>query len=256
MPCWGCPQRVPLRSFINRPLACSWHRLSKKPFTNLMKKELFHSANSAGGWQSAAMAFYFIFSNKATQTFGKMWQNLPSNKKKSLRVNLVLPSKLFIQGRSMWEWSTGTGFSFQFSQSADIQHGLAVFGYSRFHFYQNFNLAGSYPTFEARERKKKCGLALKYERKSPCKLFSTFTIGALPSIVLCLFYAPIFIPKNKHPLAESYVKNLYGIWGSEVIRLKPTFSTKAIGNENKTRPTFCSSPTWRDLSGLALIFQH
>lgn len=63
-------------------------------------------------------------------------------------------------------------------------------------------------------------------------------IGALPSIVLCLFYASIFIPKSKHPQAESYVKNLCGIWGSEVIRLKPTFSTKAIGNENKTHLLF------------------
>lgn len=91
---------------------------------------------------------------------------------------------------------------------------------------------------EARERKKKCVLALKYERKSPCKLFWTFTTGALPSIVLCLFYTSIFIPKNKHPLEETNVKYLYGIRGSEVIRLKPTFSTKPIGNENKTRPTF------------------
>lgn len=252
MSCWGCPQRVPLRSFINRPLACSWHRLSKKPFTNLMKKELFHSANSAEGWQSAATAPHFILFSQTRPHRGlENW-----NKIYQLGVNLVPPLKLFIQGRSMREWYTGTGVSFQFSQSADTQHRLAVCGYSRFAFYQNFDLAGPYATLEARERKKKCGLALKYERKSPWKFFWTFTIGALPSIVLCLFYASIFIPKNKHPLAESYVKNLYGIWGTEVIRLKPTFSTKAIGNENKTRPTFCSSPTWRDLSGLALILQH
>lgn len=36
------PSSVLLRSFINRPLACFWHCLSKKPFAHLMKGGSFY----------------------------------------------------------------------------------------------------------------------------------------------------------------------------------------------------------------------
>lgn len=59
-PHWGYPSSVLLQSFINRPLACFWHLLSKKPFAHLMKGGLLYSANSAERWQSAATALHFI----------------------------------------------------------------------------------------------------------------------------------------------------------------------------------------------------
>lgn len=110
MPCWGCPQRVPLRSFINRPLACSWHRLSKKPFTNLMKKELFHSANSAEGWQSAATAPQFIlFSqtrpHRGLENCDKIYQAI----KKSLGVHLAPPFPPHLKAVHSGEEHVGMG---------------------------------------------------------------------------------------------------------------------------------------------------
>lgn len=69
--------------FINRPLAFSWHYLSKKPFTNLMKGELLHSANSAERKQSAATAPHFILLfhlKQGLMEVVKLRQNLPSNR--------------------------------------------------------------------------------------------------------------------------------------------------------------------------------
>lgn len=75
MPRRGYLLCVLLQLFINRLLACFWHWLSKKPFTNLMKGELLHSANSAERWQSSALHFILLIHLKllrrvnATQTF-------------------------------------------------------------------------------------------------------------------------------------------------------------------------------------------
>lgn len=104
-----------LQSFINRPLACFWHRLSKKPFAHLMKGELSHSASSAERWDSAATAPHFFLlihlrpvrRVNATQTFQRTekWiskvyrhKNLPADKtagRKAYLLRLCHPELAF-----------------------------------------------------------------------------------------------------------------------------------------------------------------
>lgn len=81
MPRWGYLLCVLLQLFINRPLACFWHWLSKKPFTNLMKGDLFTFCQFCRKMAERSTTFHFINPSQTseegecdTETWGlKKW---------------------------------------------------------------------------------------------------------------------------------------------------------------------------------------